>query len=95
MLFALADNGGPDLAHALPANSMAVDNGGILGAIKVDQRGVARDSLPDIGAYELVVPGVNDDGGGGGGGSLSPWLLLSLILGVWVLKTRATSLYKQ
>jgi CSLREA domain-containing protein len=52
MLLALADNGGPTLTQALPANSTAVNNGGPLGAVTVDQRGVARDSAPDIGAYE-------------------------------------------
>ena len=60
-LAALADNGGPTLTHALPATSMAVDNGGLLGATTVDQRGVARDNLPDIGAYEYVAPGDGDD----------------------------------
>jgi len=35
------------------------------------------------------------DGGGGGGGSLSPWLLLSLILGMWVLSIRTTTWYKK
>jgi len=52
MLGALANNGGPTLTHALPANSTAVNNGGPLAATVVDQRGVARDSAPDIGAYE-------------------------------------------
>jgi CSLREA domain-containing protein len=61
LLAALADNGGPTLTHALPDNSMAVDNGGILGATTVDQRGAARDSMPDIGAFELVIAAVNDD----------------------------------
>jgi hypothetical protein len=45
-------------------------------------------SAPDVGVDD-------DDGGGGGGGSLSPGLLLSLIVGVWVLRTRTTSRYKQ
>ena len=58
LLVALADNGGSTLTHALPANSMAVNNGGILGATTVDQRGVTRDSTPDIGAYEFVAPAV-------------------------------------
>ncbi|MGD8421111.1 MAG: choice-of-anchor Q domain-containing protein [Gammaproteobacteria bacterium] len=60
----LADNGGPTLTHALPESSMAVDKGGVLGAVKVDQRGKARDALPDIGAYEFVAK--DDDGNGGG-----------------------------
>jgi hypothetical protein len=42
---------------------------------------------------------VSDDGGGGGGGggggSLSPWLLLSFMLGMWMLLIRATTRYKK
>jgi hypothetical protein len=66
-LVALADNGGPTFTHALPANSPAVNSGGPLGSVTVDQRGVARDSTPDIGAYEYALAAVG--GGGGGGGS--------------------------
>ena len=33
-------------------------------------------------------------GGGGGGGSLTLWLLLSFILGMWALRTRITTRYK-
>ena len=54
MLGTLANNGGSTLTQALPASSTAVNNGGPLGAVTVDQRGVARDSAPDIGAYEYV-----------------------------------------
>lgn len=64
LLVALADNGGPTQTHALPANSPAVNNGGSLGSVTTDQRGVARDATPDIGAYEYVAPAA---GGGGGG----------------------------
>ena len=60
-LAALANNGGPTLTHALPATSMAVNNGGVLGATKVDQRGEPRDSLPDIGAFEFIAALDADD----------------------------------
>jgi len=57
-LAALADNGGPTQTHATLTGSPAIDGSGeacpaILGG--VDQRGVARDSNCDIGAYEVGV----------------------------------------
>jgi hypothetical protein len=33
-------------------------------------------------------------GGGGGGGSFSPWFLLTFVLGMWTLRIRITSRYK-
>ncbi len=54
LLQALADNGGPTPTHALAAGSQAIDNGTTSGAPAADQRGVARDGSPDIGAYEYV-----------------------------------------
>lgn len=66
-LLALADNGGPTMTHAIPATSMAVDNGGPLGVITVDQRGITRDSMTDIGAYEYEHP---SSGGGGDGNNI-------------------------
>jgi hypothetical protein len=66
-LIGLADNGGPTLTHALPASSIAVNAGGMLGSVTKDQRGVARDSMPDIGAYEYVSKDDDDDGGSDGG----------------------------
>jgi len=55
----LANNGGRTWTHALLAGSPAINAGsctGIAGApITVDQRGVARISPCDIGAYEYVV----------------------------------------
>ena len=39
--------------------------------------------------------GVEESSGGGSGGSFSPWLLLSLILGVWVVRTRITTRCKK
>jgi hypothetical protein len=52
----LADNGGPTLTEALGANSPAINAGTAIGAPTTDQRGVLRDSTPDIGAYEYVSP---------------------------------------
>jgi hypothetical protein len=55
----LANNGGRTWTHALLAGSPAINVGsctGIAGApITLDQRGVARISPCDIGAYEYVV----------------------------------------
>ena len=65
-ILALADNGGPTWTHALDATSPAVNAASPLTQLTVDQRGVARDSVPDIGAYEYVA---TSDGGGGGGGN--------------------------
>ncbi|MEO8325262.1 MAG: DUF4347 domain-containing protein, partial [Nitrospirota bacterium] len=48
----LADNGGPTRTHALLAGSPALNAGTPTGAPAVDQRGLTRDALPDIGAYE-------------------------------------------
>jgi hypothetical protein len=60
----LQDNGGPTFTHALLPGSPAIDAGTPDGAPDTDQRGVPRDALPDIGAYEFT--------GGGGGGGASP-----------------------
>ena len=83
MLVALADNGGPTLTHALPATSMAVDNGGMLGSVTLDQRGVARDSLVDIGAYEYVAP-VAPPAGGGSGSSSSNCFIATAAFGSYL-----------
>ena len=53
-LGALADNGGPTQTLALPAGSPAIDAADPALAPTTDQRGVARDSHPDIGAFEFV-----------------------------------------
>ena len=50
----LADNGGIGWTHALAPNSAAINTGASLDALPVDGRGVARDVLPDIGAWEYV-----------------------------------------
>ena len=47
----LADNGGPTETHALKATSAAVGRAGQSSPDR-DQRGVKRDSKPDIGAFE-------------------------------------------
>ena len=60
----LVDNGGPTQTHALLAGSPAIGAGGSEPDVSVDQRGVTRDTPPDIGAYE--VPSTSANGGGGG-----------------------------
>jgi len=47
----IAKNGGPTKTHALKAGSKAIGHAG-KGAPKHDQRGIKRDSHPDIGAVE-------------------------------------------
>ncbi|MDY3551876.1 choice-of-anchor Q domain-containing protein [Gemmata sp. JC717] len=49
----LRDNGGPTQTIALLPTSPAI-GAGMAGAGATDQRGVARDTRPDIGAYEFV-----------------------------------------
>jgi hypothetical protein len=51
-ILALADNGGPTLTHALEATSPAINAAAAITGLTTDQRGVARDASPDIGAYE-------------------------------------------
>jgi hypothetical protein len=53
LLGPLQNNGGPTQTQALLAGSPAIDAGTSVGAPKKDQRGVARGSPPDIGAYEV------------------------------------------
>jgi beta-glucanase (GH16 family) len=50
----LADNGGPTLTRALLAGSPAIDAGNNAVCPAIDQRGVARDTACDVGAYEFV-----------------------------------------
>ena len=71
MIGPLADNGGLTETHALLEGSPATDAGGLTEPpTTFDQRGVARDDLPDIGAFEIpaAAPEPAADGGGGGGG---------------------------
>jgi hypothetical protein len=64
----LADNGGPTYTHALASDSPAQGRGVTDPAVAVDQRGVARQTPPDIGAFELVTADPTPLSGGGGGG---------------------------
>lgn len=74
----LADNTGPTFTHALLAGSPALGAGAADATVTVDQRGVTRDAIPDIGAYEVPTPPAPGDGSttpddgstatGGGGG---------------------------
>jgi len=65
----LADNTGPTLTHKLLEGSPAMAAGTADAAVTVDQRGVARDAVPDIGAYEdpapVVTPGTDTGTGTG------------------------------
>jgi len=53
-LLPLADNGGPNMTHAIPPTSPAFNKGTRLYDIHWDQRWVRRDEKPDVGAYEFV-----------------------------------------
>jgi hypothetical protein len=78
----LADNGGPTLTHKLLAGSPAMAAASADPDVTEDQRGVARDAVPDIGAYEDTAAGVpppapdtgtsSSSGGGGGGCVVNP-----------------------
>jgi hypothetical protein len=57
MLGPLAANGGPTQTHALLVGSPAIDAGDGAACPAIDQRGVARDAVCDIGAFEFVVVG--------------------------------------
>ena len=50
----LADNGGPTQTMGLPTGSPAIDAADPTLAPATDQRGLARDAQPDIGAFEVV-----------------------------------------
>jgi len=99
LIGALAPNGGPTQTHALLAGSPALSKGGVEAGITTDQRGEARETPPDIGAYELanVLPPVVVSGGGGGGcavggdGRLDPTLpaMLATALAFFGLRRRA------
>jgi hypothetical protein len=54
LLGPLQDNGGPTQTMALQEGSLAIDNGDPGGAPALYQRGFARDSFPDIGAFEFI-----------------------------------------
>jgi hypothetical protein len=52
----LQDNGGPTPTHALLPGSPAINAASAARALPADQRGVARDAAPDVGAFEFVPP---------------------------------------
>jgi len=68
LIGALASNGGLTQTHALLAGSPALSAGATDATVKFDQRGEARETPPDIGAFELDNITENTGGGGGGGG---------------------------
>jgi predicted outer membrane repeat protein len=81
MLGPLASNGGVTQTLALLAGSAAINAGTATGAPATDQRGIARDATPDIGAYEYAAaapPAVT----AAGVPTLSEWglILLGLLL---------------
>jgi len=84
MIGSLADNGGPTRTHALLAGSPALGKGAAITGVTVDQRGVARDNPPDIGAFELPASTITGGGGSSGGCAYDPngssdWTLLILL----------------
>jgi hypothetical protein len=52
----LVNNGGSTPTHRLLSGSLAINGADISIAKTTDQRGISRDSLPDIGAYEAILP---------------------------------------
>ena len=61
-LAAIAGNGGWTETMALPAGSIAVDNGTATGALATDQRGMPRVGAVDVGAFELQSDGIFNNG---------------------------------
>ena len=59
LLSPLQDNGGSTLTYALLPGSPAINAGNSTDAPTTDQRGLVRDSRPDIGAYEFEVAATN------------------------------------
>lgn len=66
-ILALADNGGPTETHALEATSPAINAADAITGLTTDQRGIARDSMPDIGAFEYSTAPASGGGGGSSG----------------------------
>jgi len=99
MIGDLADNGGPTLTHALLVGSPALSAGAADASVTTDQRGVPRETPPDIGAFEVdnINEGGGDGGGGGGGcaiggnGSFDPTLpgMLAAALAVFGWRRRS------
>jgi hypothetical protein len=91
----LQDNGGPTMTHALGAGSVAIDQIPAEDCVDADgqplttdQRGFARDSMCDVGAYEFDAQEPPPSGSSGGCGcsivrredSAGAWLLAVLML---------------
>ena len=64
-ILALATNSGATQTHALDATSPAINAAVAVVGVATDQRGVARDSTPDIGAYEYVASTSSSSDSGG------------------------------
>jgi len=85
MIGPLADNTGPTRTHALLTGSPAINKGGAITGVTVDQRGKPRDTPPDIGAFEVPASITTGGGGSSGGCTYDPngssdWTLLILLL---------------
>lgn len=65
MINDLTSNGGLKQTHLLQVGSPALGAGAADASATVDQRGVARDAIPDIGAVEIPASASTGDGGGG------------------------------
>lgn len=108
-ILALADNTGPTQTHALDATSPAINAAVAVVGVTIDQRGVAHDSVPDIGAYEYVAStssssdsGGDDSGGGclftasrGGSGPVDPTLPALVITAAMFLALSRTGLRRR
>lgn len=80
-LGALTDNGGATPTHALVPPSLALHNGTASGAPIIDQRGIPRDTRPDIGAYELQATITFADPAGVCAGNIPCFLTISSAIG--------------
>lgn len=61
-LMVIAANGGLTETMALPAGSIAVNNGTAMGSLATDQRGMPRVGSVDVGAYELQSDNIFSNG---------------------------------
>jgi hypothetical protein len=98
-MLGLRGNGGPTQTDALDATSPAINAALPVAGVTTDQRGVARDSTPDIGAYEYAAAASTSDSGndGGclftayrGGGPIDPTLpAVALGAALWLMLSHA------
>jgi CSLREA domain-containing protein len=77
----LANNGGPTFTHAIVPPSPALHSGTPTGAPLVDQRGISRDTRPDIGAFELQAAITFADPAGVCGGNIPCFTSISGAIG--------------